>query len=301
MSRLTYLLMAGALRLASFLPLRAAQALGRWLGNLAWLLGTGARKVTEINVRECLPELPPADQASLARQSLAHTGMTALEVPLMWEWPVERCLGLVKETVGLELIEEARADGRGLILLAPHLGNWELAGLFFSSRYNMAALYSPPDLPEFEQYMIRVRGRLGSELVRGDRRGLLRLMTILKEGQVAGILPDQSPKGKTNAYAPFFGIDVMTMTLVAKLIQKTGARALVTFAERLPGGQGFRIVVTRAEDGLGDSDPVVAATALNRSVESVVRMAPEQYQWEYKRLRHRPPGQPNPYNPGRVC
>ncbi len=71
----------------------------------------------------------------------------------------------------------------------------------------MAALYSPPPhIKEFEDYMIRVRGRLGSELVRGDRKGLLRLMGILKEGGgVAGILPDQSPRGKTNAYAPFFG------------------------------------------------------------------------------------------------
>ncbi|WP_336368403.1 lysophospholipid acyltransferase family protein [Marinobacter sp. C2H3] len=299
MSRLKYVLITGALRLASLLSLRAAQAIGRWLGSLAWLLGTGARKVTEINVRACLPELSSSDQASLSRQSLAHTGMAALEIPLMWEWPVERCLGLVRETVGLELIDKARANGRGLILLAPHLGNWELAGLFFSSRYNMAALYSPPDLPEFEQYMIRVRGRLGSELVRGDRRGLLRMMSILKEGEVVGILPDQSPRGKTNVYAPFFGHTVRTMTLVNKLLRKTGAAALLTYAERLPDGQGFKLVVSEAENGLDTDDPEAAAAALNLTVEKAVRMAPEQYQWEYKRLRHQPDGCPNPYNPER--
>ena len=165
----------------------------------------------------------------------------------------------------------------------------------------MAALYSPPHIKEFEDYMIRVRGRLGSELVRGDRKGLLRLINILKEGGVAGILPDQSPRGKTNVYAPFFGMEVRTMTLVNKLIQKTGANVLVTFAERLPDGQGFRIVVEEPVPGNGDADPVVAATALNQSVEKVVRMAPAQYQWEYKRLRHRPPGEINPYYPDRTC
>ena len=188
-----------------------------------------------------------------------------------------------------------------MVLLAPHLGNWELAGLFFSSRYKMAALYSPPHIKEFEDYMIRVRGRLGSELVRGDRKGLMRLMGILKEGGVAGILPDQSPRGKTNAYAPFFGMDVMTMTLVGKLVQKTGANVLVTYAERLPNGEGFKILVTPAEPGIGADDAVAGATALNQSVEKVVRMAPEQYQWEYKRMRHRPPGNPNPYKPGQIC
>ncbi|MGF2736620.1 lysophospholipid acyltransferase family protein [Marinobacter sp. DUT-1] len=301
MSKLKYFLIAGLLRIAGSMPLGLAQWLGKLIGLIAWALPTKSRKVTDTNIAICLPELPADEQHRLSRDSMAHTGMTLMEIPLMWEWPVEKCLDLIKETRGLELVDEALATGKGLILLAPHLGNWELAGLFFSSRYKMAALYSPPHLPEFEDYMIRVRGRLGSELVRGDRRGLTRLMAILKQGGVAGILPDQSPRGKTNAFAPFFGMEVKTMTLVSKLIQKTGAQALVTYAERLPDGQGFRILVTEAESGMGDADAVLAATALNQSVEKVVRMSPEQYQWEYKRLRHRPPGETNPYNPDRVC
>ncbi|MBB5322233.1 lysophospholipid acyltransferase family protein [Marinobacter oulmenensis] len=295
MSKLKYYLIVAPLRLAGALPLGLAQKLGRLGGQLAWMLGSGSRKVTETNIRLCLPELSEQQRQALARRSLAHTGMTAMEIPLMWEWPVEKCFGLIRETEGLDLVDQALASGRGLILMAPHLGNWELAGLFFSSRYRMAALYSPPHVPEFEDYMIRVRSRLGSELVRGDRKGLSRLMGILKEGGVAGILPDQSPRGKTNAYAPFFGIDVRTMTLINKLVQKTGANALVTYAERLPDQQGFRIVVTEAAPGLDAADPTTAATALNQSVEKVVRRIPEQYQWEYKRLRHQPEGRPNPY------
>lgn len=301
MSKFKYYLIAGLLRMVSYLPLGAAQVIGKWLGLLAWKLGGRPKKITDINLDICLPELTEEQRRDLSRDSLAHTGMTALEIPLMWEWPVDKCLGLIKETEGLELVDEALATGKGLILLAPHLGNWELAGLFFSSRYKMAALYSPPHIKEFEDYMIRVRGRLGSELVRGDRKGLMRLMGILKEGGVAGILPDQSPRGKTNAYAPFFGMDVMTMTLVGKLVQKTGANVLVTYAERLPNGEGFKILVTPAEPGIGADDTVAGATALNQSVEKVVRMAPEQYQWEYKRMRHRPPGNPNPYKPGQIC
>lgn len=301
MSKLKYFLIAGLLRIVGSMPLGLAQRLGKLVGLIVWSLPTKSRKVTDTNIAICLPELPADEQHRLSKSSMAHTGMTLMEIPLMWEWPVEKCLGLIRETRGLELVDQALASGKGLILLAPHLGNWELAGLFFSSRYEMAALYSPPHLPEFEDYMIRVRGRLGSELVRGDRRGLTRLMSLLKQGGVAGILPDQSPRGKTNAFAPFFGMEVKTMTLVSKLIQKTDAQALVTYAERLPDGQGFRILVTEAEPGMGDADPVVAATALNQSVEKVVRLSPEQYQWEYKRMRHRPPGETNPYNPDRVC
>ncbi len=290
-----------ALRLAGKLPLWLAHVVGRLLGTISWTFNTSTRKVTEINLGICFPELDDDQRQRLVRSSLRHTGQTAMEIPLMWEWPVERCLGLIREVVGEDLLHEAKKDGRGLLLLAPHLGNWELAGLYFSSRYRMAALYSPPHIREFEDYMIKVRGRLGSELVRGDRRGLARLITLLREGEVAGILPDQSPRGKGNAYAPLFGMEVRTMTLVSKLLQKSGAKALITYAERLKDGQGFRLIIRECEPDIADPDPVIATTALNKSIENVVREAPEQYQWEYKRFRHRPTGLPHPYKPGRVC
>ncbi|PXX89394.1 lipid A biosynthesis acyltransferase [Marinobacter vulgaris] len=299
LSKATFLI--PALRLAGKLPLRGAQLIGRFLGMISWASKSQLRKVTEINLRICFPELTNEQRQRMARSSLRHTGQTMMEIPLIWEWPVERCLELIREIEGEELLVEAKKDGRGLLLLAPHLGNWELTGLYFSSRYRMAALYSPPHIKEFEDYMIRVRGRMGSELVRGDRRGLAKLITLLREGEVAGILPDQSPRGKGNAYAPFFGIDVRTMTLVSKLLRKSGAKPLITYSERLKDGQGFRLVIRECEPGIADPDPVTATTALNKSIESVVREAPEQYQWEYKRMRHRPPGEINPYYPNRTC
>lgn len=289
------------LGLAGKLSLRAAQLAGRFLGTIAWTFRTNSRRVTEINLGIAFPDLTNDQHQNMARSSLRHTGQTMMEIPLMWEWPVERCLGLIREIEGKELLENAKKDGRGLLLLAPHLGNWELTGLYFSSRYRMAALYSPPHIKEFEDYMIRVRGRLGSELVRGDRRGLARLIALLREGEVTGILPDQSPRGKGNAYAPFFGMDVRTMTLVSKLLQKSGAKPLMTYSERLKDGRGFRLVIRECEEGIADTDPLIATTALNRSIENVVREIPEQYQWEYKRFRHRVPGEINPYKPDRVC
>ncbi|MDO8860330.1 lysophospholipid acyltransferase family protein [Haliea sp. E1-2-M8] len=288
-------LLIGLIRLLSKLSLPAAQRLGRTIGTLASWLPTRSRRVTEINLRLCFPELGEAEQRQLVGDSLRHTGQVALEIPLIWEWPVPRCLDLIREIDGEELLAEARASGKGLLLLAPHLGNWELAGLYFSTRYRMAALYSPPSLPGFEDYMTAQRGRQDSELVPGDRRGLARLIGILREGEVAGILPDQSPKGSGSAFAPFFGIEIRTMTLVSKLLQKSGATPLMTWCQRLPDGSGFRLVVRRCAEGMAAPDPVVATSALNRSVEACVREAPEQYQWEYKRFRHRPPGQPNPY------
>lgn len=288
-------LLIGLIRLISKLSLPAAQRLGRLIGNVANWLPTRARRVTATNLRLCFPELSEAQQRQLVRDSLRHTGQVAMEIPLIWEWPIQRCLDLVREIEGEELLAEARASGKGLLLLAPHLGNWELCGLYFSTRYRMAALYSPPSLPGFEDYMTAQRGRQGTEYVPGDRRGLARLIGMLREGEVTGILPDQSPTAAGSAFAPFFGVEVRTMTLVSKLLQKSGATPLMTWCQRLPDGSGFRLVVRRCVEGIADPDPVIATTALNGSVEACVREAMAQYQWEYKRFRHRPPGQPNPY------
>jgi KDO2-lipid IV(A) lauroyltransferase len=87
------------------------------------------------------------------------------------------------------------------------------------------------------------------------------------------------------------------MKLVSRLVQKTEARALVTYAERLPGAKGFRLVIEEVDERLYDPDTDVSVAGLNATVENVVRRIPAQYQWEYKRFKKRPPGEPNPYKP----
>ena len=291
----------GLLWLVSRLPFPLLQSFGAFVGRCLWLARGELRHTTEVGVGVAFPEKSSEERQTLARQSLIETGKTAVEVSYIWERPVPRCLELIREIEGQALVDEACASQRGLVLLAPHLGNWELAGLYFSSRFSMAALYSPPRLPEMEDYMSRVRGRVGSELVRADRRGVMRLFSILREGGVVGILPDQNPDASGGIHAPFFGMDVLTMKLVSRMIQKTGARALVTYAERLPAGKGFRLVVDEVDPRLYDEDILTSVTRLNATVENVVRRIPAQYQWEYKRFKKRPAGEPNPYNPDRLC
>jgi len=287
--------------LISRLPFAWGQGLGAFLGRLAWLFNTEARQVTEINLGVAFPDLSDPERRDLARESLRETGKTMIEIAYMWERPVSDCLSLVKEVEGLELVEAANARGKGLLLLAPHLGNWELAGLYFAERSAMAALYDPPSMPEMEDYMSRVRGRSGSELVRGDRRGVIRLLTILREGGVVGILPDQNPKARSGEFAPFFGLDILTMKLASKLIAKTEAETLITYAQRLPRGQGFKLIIREADERVYDPDLVTSVQGINASVEACVREVPAQYQWEYKRFKRRPAGLPHLYDEGRIC
>lgn len=277
-------------RLISLLSLKNAQRFGRFLGALVWKLNGRSVDTTKKNLRACYPNLNDEQIEEFGRQSLRETGATAMEVPLMWEWPVKKCLDQIREVEGKELLKSYEAGKRGLLILAPHLGNWELTGLFFAEKYQMAALYSPPNQEGLETYMKQVRSRSGSELVATNRRGIARLFAILKKGGVVGILPDQAPPKESGAVAPFFGIPTMTMTLTTKLIHKTGALPLISYAQRLPDGRGFKIIIRKAECGIESQDLTESLTALNRSVEKCIEEAPEQYQWEYKRFRRNAPG-----------
>jgi len=107
---------------------------------------------------------------------------------------------------------------------------------------------------------------------------------------VVGILPDQTPRREGGEFADFYGIPTLTMTLASKLIQKTEAKPLVTYAQRLPDAQGFKIVIREAEPGMESTDMVKSLTALNHSVEKCIADVPSQYQWEYKRFRRTAPG-----------
>jgi KDO2-lipid IV(A) lauroyltransferase len=275
-------------RLLAWLPLSVSRGLGRLLGRIAWLAASRMRRTTLTNLRICLPELDEAARERLARESLCQTMQALCETGAVWLWPGERSLQLIREVPGRELLDQAKAKGRGVIVMAPHLGNWELAGLYLSAcglgpTYQ---LYQPPDDPALDALLFRARSRMGATMVATDNKGVAQLLRALRNGEIVGILPDQVPTEAGGEHAPFFGHPALTMTLLTRLQQKTGAVVVTAFAERIPGG--FRLHFREPDAGIYAEDPQEALAGLNRTVEELVRMAPEQYQWEYKRFRRLP-------------
>jgi KDO2-lipid IV(A) lauroyltransferase len=224
-----------------------------------------------------------------------ETGKGLLEAGPLWLWPRERVLGLVREVVGEPALEAAFATGRGVVLLAPHLGCWELAGLYCSARYPLTSLYQPFRLEGLDRLMRAARARAGARLVPATGAGVRALRRALARGEAIGILPDQDPAVGSGVFAPFFGVPAHTMTLALRLIQHSAAPAVFVFAERLGSGVGFRLHFVAADPGLADPPIDVAAASLNQGVERCIRQAPAQYLWVYKRFKTRPPGEAKVY------
>jgi len=289
------LLTRAMLRLGTVLPLFALQGLGVCAGWLGSVLPNRPRQLTERNLELCFPEWPVRERRRNVRRSLAEDGKSIAELGAFWRRSRRRVLALVRDVEGLERLERVLAEGRGAILAGPHLGAWELAGLWLSTRGRMATLYRPPHSREFESLMVQSRGRFGARQVPAGRRGLRELIRELKAGAMVAILPDQLPSGGQGEFAPFFGIQAYTMTLLPRLAQRTGVPVLLAWAERLPRGRGFRMRIDEPWEVDGETSMAEAVAELNRRVEAAVRVAPLQYQWSYKRFHHRPPGEPPIY------
>lgn len=282
------------LRLVAYLPLPLLHGAGALLGWLAWLIPNPNRTITLRNLALCHPGLTNGARRRLARQSLVELGKTVMETPKIWLADGNAVLGLIREVRGAALADEALRAGRGLLVAIPHLGDWEICGLYLS-RYDFTALFRPPRQVRFGEVMRAGRERLGARLVPTDAGGIRALHHALGRGGAVAILPDQDPRDQGGAFAPFFGIAANTPTLLPRLAHKSGAPVLFCFAERLPRGRGFRLHLVPADDAVGAKDAATAVAALNRGVERCVAIAPAQYQWAYKRFRTRPEGEPPIY------
>ncbi|GAB4360419.1 MAG: lysophospholipid acyltransferase [Gammaproteobacteria bacterium] len=273
------------LKLVSRLPLRAVHTLGGGAGRVLGLLPNKARRRAEENLGLCFPELAPEERERWVRGVLVETAKTFFESAAIWNWPGERTLPLVTWVTGEELIAKARQGGKGVIVILPHLGCWELAALYCSSLGPMTTLYKPPRDEELGAMALAGRQRLGARLVPTDTQGILAIRKALARGEMAGILPDQYPQAGSGVHVPFFGQPAYTMTLVARLVQKTGASLVYAFAERLPDAGGFRLHFLENPVDLTGLDVEAITAVMNQGIEACVRQIPTQYQWTYKRFR----------------
>ena len=220
----------------------------------------------------------------LLRESVTEAGKGALETLAIWLRPEASMLRLVRDCHGWEHVDSARARGRGIIFISPHLGAFELANLFLSSRLPLTFLYSPPRQRWLEPLMQAGRERGEARGAAADIGGVKKLLRVLRANGAIGILPDQVPGRGEGTWVDFFGRPAYTMTLIARLLHTTGAAAILVRVRRLAWSRGFEVELMPFEPA--QRDDVVATTAeLNRAVEGLIRACPSQYLWSYNRSK----------------
>ena len=277
------------------LPLRVVHGIGTAVGWGLVVIPNRRRRTTETNLSLCYPELADGERLRLSRESLIETGRGLTETSALWLRRDDKILPLVKRISGEKQLSDAFAENRGVIMAIPHLGAWEMVGLYCSAHYPTTSLYRPPPIAAMEPLMRQARQRLGARLVPTDTNGIRALYKALSKGEMVCILPDQDPAAGTGVFVPFFGVAANTMVLLSRLASKTQAPVVFAYAERLSKGRGYHLHFLRGAAGINGRNLERSAAEVNRMVEQCVRRLPQQYLWCYKRFRTRPPGEPRLY------
>jgi len=272
-------------RLLALMPLPWMQAFGAGLGWLVWWLSPTYRRQFRQHVQAA------GLSWSQAKGAVAATGTMVAELPWLWARSASTPVLPHVQWQGLAHFEAAMQAGKGVILLSPHLGCWEMGGQALAEKLgpqhgDLLALYRPARKAWLQEVVGLSRQRQYFQTASASLRGVRALVKHLHKGGFTAILPDQVPPEGQGLWAPFFGRQVYTMTLLPKLAQKTGATVLLAWCERHGvGGQYTFHILPPCLQALNQAQttPAQAAVLMNQAIERMVLSRPDQYLWGYAR------------------
>jgi len=282
---------AAALRRLSF---ERAGAIGERIGMLGYKPLGIRRAVVKRQVAAAFPGLAGSEVARIARASYASLGRTTIETALLPTYSREQVLDLMEQVSGWELVERALAQGRGLMVVTGHLGNWELGGSYVAARgVPLEAVARRMENPLFDRYLTETRRRIGMTVIH-DADAVRRVPRALREHHAVAFLVDQGAVGLASTWVPFFGRYAKTPRGPAVFALRLRAPLLFACALRQPSGRfvlHFEEVKVE-QTGTLDADVDRIVASYTSTLERWVRRAPEQYFWHHRRWKHQRPGTP---------
>lgn len=270
--------------LLALLSLKNCHRIGHSIGWLLTRVSNRNLHVTTTNIQLCFPEMNSQDQQQLIKNSLIEMGKALTEAGPMWQWNKNKLFNFIKKINGEAHIQHAQDNKQGVILALPHIGNWELLALYCSSKYPTTTMYQKSKVAQFDTIIKNGRERFGAKLVPTNNQGIRAMLKALKSNELICVLPDQEPKKGNGIFAPFFNIQTYSMTLISRLANKTDAKVIIAYSNRLEKGEGYEINFVPLDE-FNSKSVEDSVSYLNAEIEKCILEIPEQYQWCYKRFR----------------
>ena len=277
------------------LPWDAASALGARIGALGYRPLGIRRKVVERQIAAAFPDWSRDRVAATARETYAHLGRVMVEAMLLPSAPPGRVLEIFEtDAIGWDVLEAARAEGKGVIAIAGHIGNWELGGAYLAARgVPIDAIARHMANPLADQWITDTRTRVGMQVVYDDQ-AVRRTTRSLKEGRLVAFLADQGVKGLASTFVPFFGRPAKTPRGPAVFALRFGAPMVLVVPYREASGR-YRMSIERiplVDTGDREADVDTMVARWTGMLEGWVRRIPGQYFWHHQRWRRQPPDTP---------
>lgn len=292
--RAEFYAMRGTIKGLSALSWERAGAIGEKLGELGYRPLGIRKRVVERQIAAAFPELSHAEVIELARESYRHLGRSSIETALLGSIGRDGLNKLVETVEGWDLLEDAMARGKGLILVTGHMGNWELGGAYIATRgVPFDAIGRGMANPLFDEWLNSSREKMGIKMVH-DSEAVRRTPRSLRAGRAVGFVADQGVLGLASTFVPFFGRPAKTPRGAAVFALRFEVPVLFVVTIRKPNGR-YRLVfepVEIAATGDKDRDVDAIVARYTQILERWVRLAPAQYFWQHRRWKRQPPDTP---------
>lgn len=278
-------ILIGWLSIAALLPWRWSLALHKHFGRR---LGRKSRKSTRMvdeNLRQCFPELGDAERATLTDEYFENMGALVAELAICWFRSPEYVRSRVVAE-GVEHLEQALAQGRGVILYLGHFTTMEICGATvgaYAPRFVITHNKRRSRL--LSEMQRRSRERLGDDVL--PKHSVRALLRSLRNNAVVWFAGDEADTRKSSALLPFFGKPAHTNTSLSRLARITGAAVVPLFYCRKADDSGYLIRFSPALENFPSNDEIVDTKRLIAILEEQIRACPSQYFWKQKRFRHK--------------
>jgi len=260
------------------------------------------RRIAERNLELALPGTSPEQRQSIVKGTFENLGRMLADSSKFGSYTREDLDRLVSFDFTPDQKAEhdrIRAEGRGGILLSPHLGNWEMLVFAYSAMYEpISYLARPLDNPLIEEMTHKTRTRFGNRPI-NKSNSVGEAVKVLRQGEILGILADVNAHPKEGVFVPFFGIQACTPAGPALLAMRTNAVIIPIACVWDEAARRYRVVqgkvIDPANTGDREADILSTTAAFTSEVERLVREYPEQWLWIHKRWKTRPRGEKELY------
>ncbi len=266
-------------------PLWLLQNLALMIAFILNLFNSSIKRITSINIQLAYPDLSETAQRQLVSQSIRSQCLTYIEFIKCWGMPPSYSLALLKNINGAHVLTEALANKKGVIVVVPHFGCWELLNAWLNLYTEPMIMYKPNKNKGINRYLLEAREKFNATLVPTDETGIRAIFKHLKQGGLTVILPDHLPKPSGGIYSNFFGQNTLSMTLVSKLAAKTQCNVIGLSCIRQPNLRYFDVHCQTLAEEILSKDLQCSVDSLNIAMQDIINQAPEQYIWSYKRFR----------------
>ena len=268
-------------------PIRFSRFFARMLAGLINTLKiTKTTNTIRLNIDICLPHLTPEQKHNVTQATIRNELQSYMEFFSIWGSSNETNIARIRNVTGAEFFHQALAEQKGIILLAPHFGTWEVMNAWFAQYTKMTIMYKPIKNAEADQFVRNARSREQALLVPTDESGIRQIFKALKQGGTTVILPDHNPK-HGGEMIEYFDIPLESSNLSAKLIQKTKAKGLLVYAIRNET-EDFDIFIEPMPDEIYEGTATDGTLIIHHAIEDLIRRYPEHAHWSYKRFRANP-------------